>query len=60
MEFIRGFIEQFQDFVNKLERRVLRIEHCVFCPIGEDLTEVCSEKDKDPGKKNKPKTKRQN
>ena len=30
MGMIKGFIEEIQDFVNKLERRVLQLEHCVF------------------------------
>ena len=58
MDFIRGFIEQFHDFVNKLERRVLRAEHCLFGPIGEDLTRERTDKEKDHGKKIKQKSKR--
>lgn len=56
MGFIKGFVEQFQDFVNKLERRILRVEHCLMNPFGEALTEECF--DKDPVKKNKSKPKR--
>ena len=37
MGMIKGFIDEIQNFVNKVERRVLRLEHIVLSPI-EDLT----------------------
>ena len=55
-DFINHFVDEFQNFVNKLERRVLKVEHCILFPFGGDPVDHLNEKDI-PGKKNRPKPK---
>ena len=39
MQMIKSFIDEIQNFLNLLERRILQLESCIFSP----LQEICNE-----------------
>jgi len=43
MGFVKSFVDEIQVFVNKLERRVLRIEHSILFPFGEESNDPPTE-----------------